>query len=278
MVKLSIIILIISTLAFALLGSFEYKYDSKELKKDLINRLESTSKRLSISLDTPLYTFQDQGIRDIILSEISDPEIIGIFVIENSKINSSYGYAKLEDKIIESKTFPEKSNNILQIKNTISHKEESLGEVYVFITTNVLKQKLKSELITHAIQIIIINISITILLIALLKIMIISPLNTLQKATSQISKGNLNQNIQIKSKDEIGDLANTFQEMTNKLKISRKQLQDANKNLELKIKQRTSELQNKNKEYERMNKFMLGRENEMVKLKEQIKKLKENKK
>jgi len=101
---------------------------------------------------------------------------------------------------------------------------------------------------------------------------ITKPLHALHKGTEQIEKGDLNLKVGTNTKDELGQLSRSFDKMAQSLKKSRQQIKNQNIELEKKVNQRTKELELKSKEYERMNKFMLGRENEMVKLKKQIKK------
>lgn len=81
---------------------------------------------------------------------------------------------------------------------------------------------------------------------------ITKPINELVAGTSKISKGNLAFRIGTKTNDEIGYLANSFNDMTYKLGESRKQLQDYAENLEKKVEDKTKELSYKNKELEQI--------------------------
>ena len=64
----------------------------------------------------------------------------------------------------------------------------------------------------------------TLLIMFVIKHLLISPINILNKATKEISLGQLDTNIDIKSNDEIGELANSFNEMTLNLKESNEQV------------------------------------------------------
>ncbi|MFC1655823.1 ATP-binding protein [Patescibacteria group bacterium] len=77
---------------------------------------------------------------------------------------------------------------------------------------------------------------------------ITSRLNNLRNAAIEISKGDLKKRIKIKSKDEIGDLAVSFNTMTKNLCEAQEKLNKYNKTLEGKVRQRTKELaQERNK-------------------------------
>lgn len=113
----------------------------------------------------------------------------------------------------------------------------------------------------------------TLILGFILGISIIKPLGILRNQAIKIKEGNLDVVIEPTSHDEIGDLAIAFKEMLVKLK-------ELYSNLEGKVKERTQELENSEKKLkntldlsEKNNKMMIGRELEMIKLKEQIREL-----
>ena len=71
---------------------------------------------------------------------------------------------------------------------------------------------------------------------------IIKPLQRMVVATNQIANGDLNHKVEIRTQDEIGELASAFNQMTEKLKAANKQLVDWGTTLEKKVEERTREL------------------------------------
>jgi signal transduction histidine kinase/CheY-like chemotaxis protein len=69
------------------------------------------------------------------------------------------------------------------------------------------------------------------------------PLNQLVKGTQRIAHGDLYTLIEISSKDEIGILANSFNQMTTQLKKSKQEIEQYTRNLEDQVKARTLELE-----------------------------------
>ena len=123
----------------------------------------------------------------------------------------------------------------------------------------------------------------------------------IQKTAVEVAKNNYEVKATVKSKDEIGDLAVIFNDMIDKIKISQKQLKEAdirltaiNLSLEQKVKERTAELEKlkagleqsvveKTKElYQKLNELekfkslTVGRELKMIELKKEIEALKKN--
>lgn len=97
--------------------------------------------------------------------------------------------------------------------------------------------------------------------------MITKPITTLRDAARKISEGDLNAKIEVKSKDEVGELAYAFKQMTKNLKKHQE-------NLEKLIVERTKELNKKIDELERYKKLTVDRELKMIELKKENKKLK----
>lgn len=120
-----------------------------------------------------------------------------------------------------------------------------------------------SKLVSFFILGIIAGIIIALLIAIYLSKIIIKPLRDLKSATQEIIKGNLNKKINVKTKDEFKDLADSFNIMADKLKKNIEQV-------EQKVKDRTKEL-------ETLNKYMTGRELKMIELKKQIGELEKNK-
>jgi len=91
----------------------------------------------------------------------------------------------------------------------------------------------------------------------------INSIQKLQNFAHKIADGSEDEQLVISSKDEIGDLARSFDQMV-------EQLRAANKNVEKKVSERTAEL-------EQLNKSMVGRELKMIELKKELDLFKNNK-
>src|SRR3989338_2619990 len=72
---------------------------------------------------------------------------------------------------------------------------------------------------------------------------IINPIAKLTKGAEIIGKGNLEHKIDVKAKNEIGELAMAFNKMAADLKISRGKIEEYSKGLEMKVAERTKDLE-----------------------------------
>lgn len=120
---------------------------------------------------------------------------------------------------------------------------------------------------------------------------ILKPLKELLDIVREVGRGNLDVKANIKARDEIGDLANEFNLMVNKLKSARETIQEEKSILEIKVrartnelqelaqsldekvKDRTKELQERVEELERFHRLTVGREMKMLELKKENEKL-----
>ena len=124
--------------------------------------------------------------------------------------------------------------------------------------------------------IIIFAIILTVIIGLILSKKITQPIVNLRDAAKKIREGNLDTRIDIKSHDEIGELANSFNQMAQKLSVYTREL-------ETKVQERTVALEASKKdlelkliELEKMNKLMVGRELKMIELKKEIEALQQN--
>ena len=136
-----------------------------------------------------------------------------------------------------------------------------------------------------------ITVSITLVILTILAIVfspvvsrtITKPISRLREAVDATCEGDLNVKIDVKSKDEIGELASSFERLTRDMKKSRIDLNGDSKELQKRAEQMTRELKKSKKELdskinelEEFNKLAVSRELKMAELKKRIKEL-ENK-
>ncbi|MCK5281897.1 MAG: HAMP domain-containing protein [Nanoarchaeota archaeon] len=159
-------------------------------------------------------------------------------------------------------------NIILQIKD----ENTKLGEIRLGLPFKIIRME-TAKMVKSSILLTIVSFILAIMLSVYLSKNITFPIKLLTEGAGAISEGNLDYHINIKSKDETGQLASAFNQMTNDLKMSMVKLEKYSKELEKKVKERTKELEDKNMELEKFNKLAVGRELKMIELKKRINEL-----
>jgi HAMP domain-containing protein len=175
---------------------------------------------------------------------------------------------------------------------TIEQIEEDGNQLLLFVTplivnnkvVGVLRIDLSNDQITARVTqftlfifiLVIVGILVCYFLItALLTSSIIKNIEDLKIAATNIEQGDLETPVTSPSHDEIGELAETLEQMRKEVKNSRKQLESANKNLESQVQDRTAQLKTKLDELESLNRFMVDREVKMVELKRELEELRQ---
>jgi signal transduction histidine kinase len=130
-------------------------------------------------------------------------------------------------KELTSKPVPQGAEGVAHLGLSLHRMDESLAEVKRTVGILVL-------------VVVVIGILVTILLVDI----IVKPIGQLVSATQRIARGgDLSHPVSISTKDEIGDLARSFNQMVSQLEDSRTELEDYSRTLEKKVDERTAELE-----------------------------------
>jgi len=302
-------------LLLSLFLSFFYLYGSyKTAKLDAENAGFLLTESLGHSSEFSIYS-QDPTFLLSTVNGIFDSEqalFVGVYTKEGAPI---YRKSKTEDTLADG--IPEyvmrdvlagKSIKIegkdsegtdyydffVPVKPTGIFGETSENEVIGIARIRISLYKIKKDIasfIILGIVIDILSIGLVLFLARVLAKTITKPVCVLSLGAKEFGKGNLGHRINIKTNDELENLASAFNEMAqgleknikelreardfleDKVEERTKELQDLNNNLESKVAERTGELKQRVDELERFYRITVGRELRMVQLKGKVKEL-----
>lgn len=197
------LISLISNLIFLLFFiSAQKDGELNRLKK----KIEDTNILLNNVNSTPLYNFDFDILESNLRSFFNDEEIVAISIEEN-----------ITGRKVSLKEDLSDSRNLIPYKIEVIYEKYIIGYVNVIYTKSYINMKL-----ARSTQQILISFLVTtlIMIIALYFVVskIIKPITTLTEVSTDISNGNLDIEIKISSKDEIGILSNSFMQMKNSIK------------------------------------------------------------
>ena len=140
-------------------------------------------------------------------------------------------------------TFAEPIYNEPDCNTADCHAHSSAHKVLGILLTNFSLQTIDTRINRQVGQIslfiiIVVAIIATILSIILWRI-VLSPLNNLSKGMQKVSSGKLSEKVDIRSDDEIGRLATTFNTMTDELSVARRRMEDWTETLEDEVEKQT---------------------------------------
>ncbi len=215
--KVGIIIVMISSLTMVGVGVWEYKTLQFKMEGELTRKAKMMSERLSVTFMKIVWDYDDKLAASVIRSEMKEKSVAGIFVVEKENDKPLYGgQINEEGKIETTKNLP-KDGDYIVTKHIIIRNDIEIGTVWVYLTRHYLRESLRSSLRTILFRVIALDLVIVLLLIFLIRRVVITPLSTIRRAMLGLQEGNLKQKAEVRSKDEIGQIADSFNLMAQQL-------------------------------------------------------------
>ncbi|MCX6077517.1 MAG: HAMP domain-containing sensor histidine kinase [Campylobacterales bacterium] len=200
-VKVTLLLIFGITIIFSLF--FTYRYNT--VKEHEQERLEAyanrVTKRLTQNLVAPLWELDEKWISTVLYIEMENKELGAVYVIGKGNINISKERAKnMKDERLERYT-------------TIMHDDEVIGTVSIYITKKYLDEYLFDQKIAYLGSGIILILFLILALYLILDYFVLNPINSIFKSVKAIAKGDFTQKAEIIHDDEIGELAQGFNNM-----------------------------------------------------------------
>lgn len=254
----------------------------KTLMRYTVNHIASSSELVRKSINYGMLTFDRESIQRIIDSISSQENIIGIRIFDNrgkiffSSLPDEIG------KLVDRSSFactgchidPEKPSATLTAdKQWVTYEDDKGNRVLTFVdpifneiscytadchvhpreqrVLGVLESNFSLAPLYEAIQRQIVNTIIfallfmgliSFLLYFVLRRFVLNPLAILSGAMKKVGSGELMQTVSVPSQDEIGLLADSFNDMTRELEIARVRMRNWTESLEIEVKKKTKEL------------------------------------
>ena len=130
------------------------------------------------------------------------------------------------------------------LEGSVTHEKvtEEIGSIKLILSLAKVNESIAEARDTATLLMLVVLVLAIVILTFFVRV-VTKPIKMLVKVTDQVSRGDLNQRVDIKQHDEIGHLANTFNKMIESLKQSRDEIEEHNRTLEERIVARTRELE-----------------------------------
>ncbi len=256
----------------------------KTLMRYTVNHIAGSSELVRKSINYGMLTFDRESIQRSIDSISSQENITGIRIFDSrGKIFFSSSTDEI-GKLVDRSSFactgchsdPEKPSATLTAdKQWVTHEDDEGNRILTFAdpifneiscytadchihpreqrVLGVLESNFSLAPLDEAIQRQIVNTIIfaflfmgliSLLLYFVLRRFVINPLTILSGAMKKVGRGELMQTVTVPSQDEIGLLADTFNDMTTELETARVRMRNWTETLEIEVKKKTKELKN----------------------------------
>ncbi len=253
--KLIMVVVLISTIVLTGFGISQYFSAKAELTSQLYSNGAHSAQILAAALSTPLWDVDRNAGQGIVRAGMGYQTIRGVRVIEAPLTGSptigddippanvwmtlwktTEGSIELTDGIQQNPGDIKISADIR--KSTLGDTSQGrlLGQVELYLTTQYLNQSLTNSIHSIAIQVITLDLLIIACLMLVFRRTLLNSLGKLRFTMEQIRLGNLDTRADISSRDELGDIARTFNLMASELIRNKSDLEN-------RIVERTHELQ-----------------------------------
>ena len=243
-IKLTVVI----TLLIGLISLFIYYYFPNKFEEERLNSLEekafSIAKIAAYGISSGLYFEDHQSSANEIEALIENEAIKYVVINKNDSNYYSYNsytavmcsYTNLEDDPVSPKW------EILKSHSPIIINDEIVGDVYMGFSLTPIYYEI-SQLRKNIGLVSIVMFVLGVIIVFFMTHIFTLPLKSIVDTVRKIADGDLRQRVNIKGKNEVGFLANSINEMAEKIETSNMEMDRINKELETRVIERTSELE-----------------------------------
>lgn len=213
-------------LIIAIMSAFTiitYIAEKQKMESELQNSSKVAAKRLSVYLVEAFWSLDDEILQESLKSEMMDNNIYSINLIDRSGKVIYLGYKRDQDwNLIENNASIE--GKYLKADEGIIKDSNKIGSVEVYFSAKFFLEQFRQSMYKLIMTALLLVIAVSLAASAVLNQMILAPIRRLTDVANKISIGNLELEIPIESKDEIGVLADAFARMKVSMAFAIKQL------------------------------------------------------
>lgn len=205
--KLTIPLAAVMVLVFALLGLSQLNAAKTAAETAIRDKLSAGSRLASLVYSNALWNYNYDSMADIAEAMMLDPEIGQVSLRTNSGREIFTRNASGQEYAPEFMS---------RVESTISYQGQDIGIVRIGATVYFRQQALRRELLQSGLFLVL-TLGALVLVINRVARSVALPIRELARNTEELARGNLSHRIQMDSQDEIGHLADKFNQMADSL-------------------------------------------------------------
>ncbi len=216
--RINFTILVVVTVIVTVFGWYDYSRDNNNRIAQLHGDLSSAVGRLSTSLATPLWSFNDAELESIARGEMLNDDIIAIVIQERDSEDVLIELARNREWHIQrapAASLPQQTFEALEAE--IKHEGETIGRVRVAVTDRFFRAESRAQAIAFLYRVSAIFLVIVISLMTIIQRYVVKPIRLLEMAFSDTETGTPLAAPNSERTDEIGQLTRSFISMRNNL-------------------------------------------------------------
>jgi PAS domain S-box-containing protein len=238
------------TLAIALNALFIYLYFPRLLQKQAVQiikaKADSVAEMISFSVSPAVFFEDSVTVEETLAAAARNQDIVYIVIQdERGRIIASLNPREanaLRYAAIRADLSPQPGENVYRLGHPLSLRRQTIGRMFIGFSMRDLNQKIVQSRKTAALVSLLIFLGGIVFAVSM-SALITAPLIQISRAANAIAGGDLNQRAVVRSEDEAGQLARSFNIMVGKLQSATLELESLNHNLEKRVHERTEALE-----------------------------------
>lgn len=203
------------------IGGSQYWNSKARAEREIADKLITSTRLASLVYSNLLWNYNYDGMADVANAMMLDQEV-GLVAVRTYSGRSIYTQAQSGD--------PYTPATMSRMEVPITHEGEAIGIVAVEVTTYFRQEALNRELMVVLLYLGVM-LGAVIVMIGRVAQTVTAPIQALERRTEALAKGNWDQTIVVDSDDEVGRLAEKFNEMASSLSELLKEREDMTEEL-----------------------------------------------
>ncbi len=242
--------IVIFSLLIAVISTFIYFYFPLKLERQVLkfaaDKAQGISDMTALNISHSLFAADKKNIGAIFESVKQDEDIEYLVVLNNrGEVFSAYNHERAVDREFKSLSGKKPGTGdemVFRTRSAINHNNKQIGQLFLGMSLANIKAQIERSKKTTTL------VSLTLFIFGLIAVFFFSTVITkslikMVRTIEQINGGDLSKRVSFSSKDEVGNLASSFNTMVANLEAYSKKMEELTGSLESKVIERTEKLQ-----------------------------------
>jgi methyl-accepting chemotaxis protein len=159
-------------------------------------------------------------MKTIIQTEMNDKSVVAILVYDTGTAAPVLGLQRKGSELAEINSEKDLNSEGTLIKDDVIKDNKSIGQFHIYVTDGPIKQKIDSDLEWNVLEIVILDVLLSVIIFLLVNYQVIAPLSKIGRMLRNISRGggDLTVDVPVRTKDEVGLIGIYFNDFRQSLK------------------------------------------------------------
>lgn len=224
--KIAVTIIVVTTVVLGGFAIYNLHRTKDALNGDLRQLAQTTVKRLTKHVEGPLWALNKEQVVSSIKAAMLDKRVQAV-VVRGESGNSIYVGRKRDSQgeLVPVGNDKSLQENLVKSSMRIFHStdfngKERIGTLEVYINPGFVNQRYAAAEANELKRVIIVDLVLVVATLLLLRYLLVAPLTRLTESAETISRGDMDMRINVRSRDEIGLLADALSKLQISLKIA----------------------------------------------------------